>query len=112
MFKNMMKYEKAWDKFCNWLLKKYESKYFYSIEIIIELYPDNFILAVMPFFFDDYDINIYPGQCSEGLYFVIFYNQIDIYDSGDYNFYYSDRKENLIKACEKAFKIFNKQLEK
>ena len=69
MFENMMKYEKAWNLFCEWLYDKYDisynNKYYcYQKEDIdcgsFAFFLDNLILNLIPDFMDE-----------QGLYIII-----------------------------------------
>lgn len=93
MFENMMKYEKAWDEFETWAIK-------HNTEIEYE--DPLFILGVMPFFFDKKHLYIINNER---------YSRLK-WGGRVYDFIKDeDREKSLIKACEKAFKIYNKRLE-
>ena len=94
MFKEIMKYEKAWKLFCEWMKKNWKIEYSYDY-LAFEIYasyqfknifvdvPDDFILAIMPFFFK-----------KMGIHMTIDYS-ID---------------DSLLEACEKSFSILEEQL--
>jgi hypothetical protein len=106
MFEKMMKHEKAWQLFCKWLK---EEKATISTEIAI--------LAIMPFFFDEYEIIIEILRDVDGWEYLIGIgkdckkeNAFMRYDNMPYlvsNFL--SRKKALQKDCEKAFEILEGQ---
>jgi hypothetical protein len=90
MFENMMKFEKAWSEFCKW-------RNINSCSCLSKLN----ILAIMPFFFNEKGIVVTIEN--QGLYLAFVIN-MDVYH-GSKSF-----KEISIKAYEKAFEIYNEQL--
>lgn len=122
MFEEMMKHEKAWEKFCKWIKEKYNlNTYgvpgFYEEvdcdncgDIAFEYEIDNnFILSIMPFFFDKYGVNISMEYSipDAGFLTYVFYKEkwyeVDI-EQGE-------RMWALKDACIKAFELLNNQLE-
>jgi hypothetical protein len=94
MFENMMKYEKAWDKFVEWVYEEYIYSYeksngtFWSnISNESDQIYDDLILSIMPLFFKEQRIKF---KC--------------IIDLFDYDLEY------LKLSCEKAFEILEEQL--
>jgi hypothetical protein len=117
MFENMTKCKKSWKLFCEWIYNKYGYKNlrendFFSIDINIFTYKesthiidDDFILFIMPFFFDEYKIFIGIYNDSEDFYFDISYNKNECYET---DYYSKNRLSVSQRACEKAFEILEK----
>lgn len=108
MFKKMMESKKTWEEFCERVSKKYDllsnGKHFYYKRVIDrykEFTNDDFILSIMPFFFDKKGIEIEPsGTCCH----IYLDNLLLKTFAGD------DRDLPLRQACEKAFEIREKEL--
>jgi hypothetical protein len=97
MFENMMKYKKAWDLFWEWLKEK---KVAISTEIAI--------LAILPFFFDEY--NIYITMILDAVWTIFIVTSAVTYEKLKTNYINNERIEALQVACEKAFEILNKEV--
>ena len=118
MFENMMKYEKAWEKFSLWLNINYsyrwdcEEKEFIKRHSYLPI-DDIFILSIMPFFFDDKNIIIqifYNCKDEDWSYTITGYPEryyLKNYEGINQGLYWNTREEALIKAVEKAFLIYN-----
>jgi hypothetical protein len=120
MFEKMLTYKKAWGLFCKWLKKKYcicviKNNYFhipitcrdcdfdnqdYEIE-------DDFILSIMPFFFDEYEIFMQIRRISKNNYMSV---TTDTYRNEFHFHRYKNRMAALIPASEKAFEILEDKL--
>lgn len=113
MFENMMKYEKAWKLFCEWIDKKYNYEFdreYFIIGYYYEKLSNDFILAVMPFFFDEYKIDIQSGYLSSEKIMSSLTSEYGF--RPDSEMYFVKNKERIIvlkKACEKAFEILENQ---
>lgn len=98
MFENMIKHEKAWRLFIDWFRDRY------GLRIkIYESRESDFILCIMPFFFDEYNIDIEPSGNGTVIHFR------DKLKNFTCQSFTGERKESFIKACEKAFKILEDQ---
>lgn len=103
MFENMMKYEKAWMDFHEWVKKEHDELYVKLTHPIIGYKFKSYLLSTMPFFFDEKGIVLEPDNNSCTLY--------DYVNNKEYEIEGNDRQEALTKACEKTFEIYNNQLE-
>jgi hypothetical protein len=113
VFEKMMTYKKAWAEFCEWIGKRYEyvqlykdKKFYRNKEDVIYNEDDlsiwnDFILFVMPFFFDEFGIEVNTDIISCTVLYKRFNECIVA----------ADREKALIKGCEKAFLILESQLE-
>ena len=109
MFENMMKHEKAWEKFLALIYDNYDFIYedncfyldhdsliCYSNDMLIE---DVVILSIMPFFFDEHGLFIEVNM--DYIYGLKYTVKIkDMIVTG-----FKDRQSSLIFICEKAFEI-------
>jgi hypothetical protein len=122
MFEKMIIHENGWREFYKWIQSKYKNlwrqteyseqrsddKYFHygdnwkSIKYI----DNDFILSIMPFFFDEKDIDIDTGKnrpANKHWSTIGNDDECEIYRK-------DDREKALIAACEKAFEIYEEQL--
>jgi hypothetical protein len=99
MFENMMKYEKTWNEFQIFLSHKFGCDY--------KIY-DYLQLSIMPFFFDEKtNISVDPVKDS-----YVLRDKKSGYMIYSPNEHYKNKPEATIKACEKAFEIYEEQLQK
>lgn len=116
MFKKMMKYTKAWEMFCEWIELK-ENCYwvddFNFFAISDTMINNNFILPIMPFFFDKFNLHLKAEDRCSTLYSRNKETENKLPSVNYLSHCIGDnRKKTLIAACEKAFEILNNQLEK
>lgn len=107
MFKKMNKNKKAWAVFLDWLRITYYYEQYCDNKFILKgccSVQDKTVLYTIPSFFDEKtNLEIENNRNSSELY--DWDNEREYELSGD-------REISLIKACEKAFEVYNEQLEK
>jgi len=126
MFRKMMEYENAWDEFREWLDYKYGIVYkmfkfscsgvkHFIVTGTNKIIAHDFILSIMPFFFDKKEIYIHGQKLAITDKKRKWEYRIEYNENGITKYKWSDkfdnREEALKQVCEIGFEIFNKQLE-